>query len=263
MDAVTKALLFSDTSEFYHNYCTHPTVTHKDRILHALKFLLSALQDAPNDTIAAQFTAISRLHELFHSWQLVAAPEYIPPIQTLDAPPQTFPPAMLLPRVPMPPYPRVNPFPPPPVDDGCKTFTYERRSPKGRTPTPPPSVLHPLGLGLPPVSSAPPSLPAPAAYRTHSRFAPSTPSTEPPIHVVPIDQCTPSKINKVVSAMAASGRRYPLAVISNMAVPVLDHDTGLSLQNCHLLKHPKYQDIWSKLYPNELGRLYQGVGSNS
>ena len=28
---------------------------------------------------------------------------------------------------------------------------------------------------------------------------------------------------------------------------------------CHLLKHPKYKDVWGKSYTTELGRLAQGI----
>ena len=46
-DAVTKALLFSDTVEFMHDYLTQPTINESDRIVHALNFLPCAVKDAP------------------------------------------------------------------------------------------------------------------------------------------------------------------------------------------------------------------------
>ena len=63
--------------------------------------------------------------------------------------------------------------------------------------------------------------------------------------------------------MANSGCHYLSDFLSNMAASVLNNDTGLSLGYWQLLKHPKYQKIWSTLYSNELDFLYQGVGSNS
>ena len=143
--------------------------------------------------------------------------------------------------MPVPPGPRVDPVPPPPVDDIWKTVTYMWRSPKGRVPTPYPPVLQPLGMGLPPASSVPPYLPAPVDHLTCFRFAQSAPSMVPPTPVSPIDHLTQSKADQVVLAMAASGCHYPSAVISNMDVLVLDHDTGLSIEYRQLFKHPKYQ----------------------
>eukprot|EP00804_Cyclotella_cryptica_P013280 CCRYP_007043-RA/>CCRYP_007043-RA protein AED:0.39 eAED:0.39 QI:0/0/0/1/0/0/3/0/598 len=40
---------------------------------------------------------------------------------------------------------------------------------------------------------------------------------------------------------------------------VIDNNTGDSLEYRHLIKHPKYQEIWSRSYANELGRLTDGI----
>ncbi len=40
---------------------------------------------------------------------------------------------------------------------------------------------------------------------------------------------------------------------------VLDKDTGELLKMRHLLKNPKYKDVWGKSYTTELGRLAQGI----
>ena len=42
-DATTKALLYSDTVEFMHNYLTQPQVSESDCIVHALNFLFCAV----------------------------------------------------------------------------------------------------------------------------------------------------------------------------------------------------------------------------
>ena len=44
-------------------------------------------------------------------------------------------------------------------------------------------------------------------------------------------------------------------------MPVLNAETGETLEYRQLWKHPKYQKIWEELYCNELGRLFQGIGT--
>jgi len=40
---------------------------------------------------------------------------------------------------------------------------------------------------------------------------------------------------------------------------VLDKETG----HQHLIKHPKFKDVWTKSGANEFGRLFQGKGKNA
>jgi hypothetical protein len=40
---------------------------------------------------------------------------------------------------------------------------------------------------------------------------------------------------------------------------VLNNDTGKLMEMRHLLRNPKYTQLWGKLYTKELGRLAQGV----
>ena len=68
VDGVTKALRYSDTVEFLHDYLTQPTVTEGDRIVHALNFLSCAVKDAPATIHHEQLTAISKLRDLFTNW---------------------------------------------------------------------------------------------------------------------------------------------------------------------------------------------------
>ena len=48
-----------------------------------------------------------------------------------------------------------------------------------------------------------------------------------------------------------------------MSMPVLDEETGKSLEYRQLHHHPRYKDTWNQSYSNELGRLYQGVCTES
>ena len=52
----------------------------------------------------------------------------------------------------------------------------------------------------------------------------------------------------------ASSRKYPLQYLCDFAYSVLDDETGDLLENRHLLKHPKYKDIWSQSFEKEIRR---------
>ena len=56
-------------------------------------------------------------------------------------------------------------------------------------------------------------------------------------------------------------RQYPRFFLLDWAMPVLDEETGKTLEYGQLRKHPKYQKVWNESYSNELGRLCQGVGT--
>ena len=58
-----------------------------------------------------------------------------------------------------------------------------------------------------------------------------------------------------------ASRKYPLAFLCELANAVLDGETGELLEYRHLIKKPELQQIWSKSYANEIGRLAQGVGN--
>ena len=40
---------------------------------------------------------------------------------------------------------------------------------------------------------------------------------------------------------------------------VLGEDTGELMEMRHLMKNPKYRELWGKFYVNELGRLVKGI----
>jgi hypothetical protein len=50
----------------------------------------------------------------------------------------------------------------------------------------------------------------------------------------------------------ASPSKFPLQFLCDFAYAVLDDETGNLLKYCHLLKHPKYKDVWSKLFGTEI-----------
>ncbi len=62
-------------------------------------------------------------------------------------------------------------------------------------------------------------------------------------------------LTKPFSNQQAAACKYPLQFFCDFAFAVLDGETGNLLEYRHLLKHPKYKDIWSKLFGTEIQRL--------
>jgi hypothetical protein len=62
-------------------------------------------------------------------------------------------------------------------------------------------------------------------------------------------------LTKPFSNQQAAARKYPLQFLCDFASAVLDDKTGNLLKYRHLLKHPKYKVIWSKLFGTEIRRL--------
>jgi hypothetical protein len=52
-----------------------------------------------------------------------------------------------------------------------------------------------------------------------------------------------------------SARKYPLQFLCDFAYLVLDGKTGDLLEYWHLLKRPKYKDVWSQSFRKEIWRL--------
>jgi hypothetical protein len=57
------------------------------------------------------------------------------------------------------------------------------------------------------------------------------------------------------TAQQAALRKYPLQFLCNLAHAVLDDETGNLLEYRHLIKHPKYKDVWTKSFGTEIRRL--------
>jgi hypothetical protein len=65
--------------------------------------------------------------------------------------------------------------------------------------------------------------------------------------------CQIIKVKLDMSQVA--GRQYPLQYLCNWASAVLDNKTGNLLEYWHLLKHPKYKEVWSKSFGTKMQRL--------
>jgi hypothetical protein len=252
VDGQTKALRYSDTVEFLHDYLTQPTVTEGDRIVHALNFLSCAVKDAPATFHHEQLTAISKLRDLFNHW--VPRPA-APPPEPSPSPPTPVPPTPAARR-------------PPPVRS-IRDVLFKRSLPSF-------ADLHPR-IPIPRAPAPPPRvdarLPSPVADEPIAR---RTRSAAPPPRVVPID-VAPAPVahrtrSRRISPVAAASRVFPSDFLSlwaasdsihGAALSVLDPATGKSLEHRALRRHPRLGPAWATSYSNELGRLCQGIGSDA
>ena len=48
---------------------------------------------------------------------------------------------------------------------------------------------------------------------------------------------------------------HPLKFLHDAASAILDVDTGKLLEYRHLMKHPKYKDVWTKSFGTKIRRL--------
>ena len=65
IDSKTKALIITDTAEYFHKYLTQPHITAEDRMAHAIQFLTAALKDVPASICDSQLASIEALREIF------------------------------------------------------------------------------------------------------------------------------------------------------------------------------------------------------
>jgi hypothetical protein len=62
------------------------------------------------------------------------------------------------------------------------------------------------------------------------------------------------------AAQALAVQTYVLGTDSSCFISaIIDKDTGNTLKYCQLIKIPKYRDIWTHSFANEIGRLFQGI----
>ena len=66
-------------------------------------------------------------------------------------------------------------------------------------------------------------------------------------HMMDIPFQTQPFTNKMVAS-----RKFPLQFLCDFASAVLDDKTGDLLEYRHLLKHPKYKDVWSNSFGREI-----------
>ena len=69
IDAKTKSIIITDAVEFLHSYITQPTLTHEDKVTHAINMLTCPLVEAPAITRQAQLEAIYGVLQIFEHWR--------------------------------------------------------------------------------------------------------------------------------------------------------------------------------------------------
>ena len=65
IDGKTKALIITDTAEYFHRYLTQPHITAEDRMTHAMQFLIASLKDVPASICNSQLAAIDAVKAIF------------------------------------------------------------------------------------------------------------------------------------------------------------------------------------------------------
>ncbi len=272
----TQAVVVSDTVVFQHPTLDMPTLTTEDRIIHCLRALTIAIRaDRTHDNCHAQLLAIESLRAIFNSSTPTSVPSALLPSPPASSPRVLAPPASS-PRVLVPTPPS---SPPGPVQ---------------RMPAPEPRVLMPNISPSQPIAHRTRSQHCLAATATankvrfnlptnhidkDSRVFRNTTQSRDTMYIlpsqwthVPARRCVPTTSSNITTTPPPPTRnRFALLEddeIDNdieptaMACPVLDHDTGVTLEHRQLRRHPKYKDTWDTSYANEIGRLCQGIGKH-
>ncbi|KAL7550017.1 hypothetical protein ACHAWF_017143 [Thalassiosira exigua] len=277
----------TDTCAFRHPTLEQPQPTAADRLQHGMLKLTDALNDSAPIAPDTQLEALERLRDAFRRWSAQrgtvgpwsTCPPPSPPRQHRAAQRHPAPPPRVERNVPPKeptPAPRVPPSLPPAKDEDDEPIARRTRShQQTHAPVPPPAAPAP-----------PPRVPSePVARRTRSRtkrtslkaslvstfgllaaaaagvstaaaLAPRRPARPAPAAAAPAASAPPAR----VQPSKAAARMYPAAVLLQMAFPVIDQDTGDSLEYRQLKHHPKLSATWLQSYSNEMGRLCQGVG---
>ena len=216
-------------------------------------------------------------------------PEPAPPPRVVVPPPPAQPPRVATAPRPVPPPPPAQPGPsPPPVAEEDEPVARRTRAQK--RPADEPVARRTRAQTRPTVVPDP----EPVARRTRSRakkaslkatlagaFAvlsaamtgtstaaalrpPPRAAREPPLRVAPrtpLPAPRPARPPPALTPSSAARRQFPAAFLfEQLANPVIDEETGESLEYRQLKRHPKLAEIWLRAYSNEMGRLCQGIG---
>ena len=75
---------------------------------------------------------------------------------------------------------------------------------------------------------------------------------------------TAMEINEPISARTIPRSKSLAAqILMHAACPILYSETGKQLSNGQLRRHPRFATTWNKFFSNEMGQLFQGVGTGS
>ena len=143
---------------------------------------------------------------------------------------------------------------------GCQQQNQGRRRLKGCTPIPP--RVQPISTEDIPSNHQP----IDQRLRSQSGPKPLEPATMKEQPVAHSTRYQTTQLTLKVQPVLAAQIRYPEKLLNlwcttkpeeHKSMPVLENETGESLEYSQLRRHPKYKKIWNTSYSNEVGRLCQ------
>ena len=285
LKTATSAVIISDTVVFQHPTLSVPTLSTTDRIIHCLRALTIAVRaDRTPDSCNAQLLAVESLRAIFdkHNTPTPDTTQALPPT-TQIARPATLPRVSVTqptaPRV-VPTLPRVVAAPPRvaaprnlPTDIQPIAHRTRARSANANSITASAHAALRVTFSLPADHIDKSTL----SQDTQHNLSPQW-NTVPIRHrrestfQLPRNRMTPpTTTNRFeLLADAIDDDELPTDTITDedeslplfIACPVLDHETGQTLEHGQLRRHPKYKATWDESYADEIFRLCQGGGKH-
>ena len=220
----SNAVVISDTVKLLHSYLTQPSLTKKDRFMHALNLLTCAIKGAPSTIYNTQLQAINNVCQIFEQWRCRS-----PALST----PSTDP--ILVPTD------ETSPW-------GHRACPKLKRASR---PNSLPISRIPMSPNSPAVQ--PPRVRVPTSKGVHSeliairaRVRTATPATNAmlsssinPTSNAPVEKWTRSHTlaAKIVSPQKCASHIYPQALLTLWDIPILDKTMGQIFNYLQLRNH--------------------------
>ena len=287
LKTLTSAVIISDTVVFQHPTLSVPTLTTTNRIIHCLWALTIAVRaDRTPDSCNAQLLAVESLRAIFNSNLNRPTPDNtqaLPPTTqiarqaTLPRVSVTQPTAprvvATLPRVAVAP-PRVAALHNPPTDiqliahrtrlnrDNANSIAVSAHAALQVTFSLPADHIDKSTLSRDTQYNLSLQWNTVPSHRIESTFQPPrnrvTPPTTSNRFALLADTIHDDEIPTDTIVDVDAAQTLPMFI----ACPVLDHETGQTLEHGQLRRHPKYKATWDESYADEIFRLCQGGGKH-
>ena len=223
----TKTEIISDTVYFRHKYITMPTVTKADEVIRAARDLSKAIRtNSPSQSQATNYEDLKKISKIFDEVAQMKIPE-----DKWEEPAV----ARVLKQLQMEATPRVE-----------KQRKETASHPRVQENVEVDELIVALPNGSKIVNSSAP------AFNTRTRARPMTITQESINFALEKSECK-------ISPARLSSRKFPLKLLCEFAGAVMDNETGELMEYRHLMKNPKYREVWGKSSGNEIGRLAQGM----
>ena len=250
---------FSDTVQFFHKHITNPTLTHGDKVMHALADCAKALKDyrphLANQELRDLRAIIAGIRGDLAAVDTVAPPR-VPGAQRVPLPDDDTPRRVTRSMSTSAPAPQ-RPPPRVPLPEPTDTVAVPRVPPPRK---PPPPTRRPAVRRVSLPNPAKPISP-PAPRITRSRAAAQRQANTPPARNTRSQVRRRGCANGVRRLPRRASRRFQRMQNEVMrALAVMDKKSGRMLNYRQLLRHPSYRGEWSLSSANEFGRLANGVG---